>query len=265
MLCYAVLCCAMLCCAMLCYAMLCYAMLCYAMLCYAILEYAVLCCAMLCFGPGVLCDADPHIMLFYIWRFVMDYFEIISKYFQGWCTRCRVLASVAVKNRRKVTQKICATPRNFEFTQNALSRSQILPRQQISGSIHAETSATCRFSSFSVLRRVWIWASGWCTAPPSHTHCTSTLNPIGLFEMSLRLRGNWTILKLFRNNTSGPTWGDAMVMQRQRRGERRRVLAAAALDCEEWSRTSSARNTHPGPARGSANRGKLAAKTVISA
>ena len=129
------------------------------------------------FGPDLLCDADPHIMLFYIWRFVMDYFEIISKYFQRWGSRCRVFASVSVKNRQKITQKICATPRNFEFTQNALSRSQILPRQQISGSIHAETSATCRFSSFSVLRRVWIWASGWCTAPPSapiaypsHTH-----------------------------------------------------------------------------------------------
>ena len=102
----------------------------------------------------------------------MSYFEIISKYFQRWGCGCRLFSSVAVKNRRKATQKICATPRNFEFTQNALSRSRIL--QQISGSIHAETSATCRFSSFSVLRRVWIWASGWCTTPPSHTHRTLT-------------------------------------------------------------------------------------------
>ena len=46
-------------------------------------------------GPNVLSDADPHIMLFYIWRFVMDYFEIISKYFQRWGSRCRVFPCVA--------------------------------------------------------------------------------------------------------------------------------------------------------------------------
>ena len=77
-------------------------------------------------------------MLFSMWRVVMDYFNIISKYFQRWSTRGQLLTPVAVKNRPKVTPKICTTPRNFELTQNVLSRSQILPRQQISGSMHAE-------------------------------------------------------------------------------------------------------------------------------
>ena len=60
-------------------------------------------------GPDLLCDADPHIMLFYIWRVVMDYFEIISKYFPRWGSRCRVFASVSVKNRQKITQTISKT------------------------------------------------------------------------------------------------------------------------------------------------------------
>ena len=115
----------------------------------------------------------------------MDYFEIISKYFQRWGSRSRVLPSVAVKNRRKVTQKsarlqetsnlrrmLCHVHK-FYRDNRFLVQFTLKPRQPVDFRL-SPCSEGSGYGPRDGARRTH--------RPSSHTHRTLTLNPIGLFR-----------------------------------------------------------------------------------